>query len=261
KDGERFDATTPTLISALAQNGHSTSVVGFFHDYCRLFAQARHCFAEPVQFFPGWAAALARAVRSGNDFDSAYSDFMRQWRSSFERLRAAALSATAQADSELVWLHLNVPHPPMVLPASSATRGLGADYRANLDLIPSLIADLRSSIDATGTPTTLVLTSDHWLREKELWGPIYERQLGPGRGKAGKSDDQHVPFVVWFAGAPTGSGLRYAAPFSTTVIRSLVPALLDGRVTTPVALSQWLASQPPGDLSRFSEKSDSTSVH
>lgn len=261
RSGERFDASTPTLISELAEAGRRVSVVGFFHDYCRLFPQAHRCVAEPARFFPGWASAMARAVRSGNDFDSAYSDFMRQWRASFERLRAATLEATSQADNEFLWVHLNVPHPPLVRVDTIQTRSLGDDYRANLVLMADLIGEIKARIESSGTPTTLVLTSDHWLREKELWGPIYERQLGAGRGTAGKSDDQYVPFIVWFGKASPGSGTQHVPPFSTTLLRRMVPPLLDGRLASPQALAQWLASQPAGELSRFTEDSDSSGVH
>lgn len=261
KTGERLDARTTTLVSDLAQAGRSSAVVGFFHDYCRILPQLRTCVAEPVHFFPGWAAGLARALRSSSDLDSVYSDFMLQWRASYERLNTAALAASASADSDLLMLHINVPHPPLINPSAAAARSLADDYRANLDLMLQLIGDLKSRVLATQVPTTMILTSDHWLREKELWGPIYERQVGAGRGLAGKTSDQHVPFIVWFSSAPGNSGVKHAAPFSTTTVRELIPALLGGEVDSPQALSRWLSEHKPGDLSRFSDSSNGSGVH
>lgn len=239
--GERFDASQSTLFSDLAAAGRAHAVVGFYHDYCTVVRTARACHAEPVQFFPGWWAALSRAVKRQQEFDDPYADFLRQWSGTYTRLREHALQEVADERNTMVWLHLNVPHPP-VAAAGAIPRSLAEDYRANLLQMQNLIVELQAALHRSGGDSALVLTSDHWLREKELWASIYERQRGPGSGDAGKSDDQHVPFIVWFNDA-TNQGTSSATPMSTTAVRALVPALMEHRINSPADVAAFFAER------------------
>lgn len=248
--GIRFDANSSSLFNDLRDEGRRYAVVGFYHDYCALARSARHCHAEPVQFFPGWWSSLTRAVKRGQEFDYPYSDFLRQWSGTYSRLREHALREIDDEANDMVWLHLNIPHPPIAVEGGQA-HSLMRDYKANLHLMQALVDSLRSHILATKQPTALILTSDHWLRERELWRGIYERQRGPGSADAGKSDDQRVPFIVWFSDASGLDGQQYARPFSTTSLRHIVPALLSGRASSPAELASMLSTEPTPDLTPF----------
>lgn len=257
-DGTRFDADTPSLFSDLQARGHGYAVVGFYHDYCTVLPAARRCHAEPVRFFPGWGASLSRAFRQQRDFDSPYTDFLRQWSGTYTRLRQAALEAVRDPANTVVWLHLNVPHPPIAV--AGATPGtLLADYRANLAEMTGLVAELRTAAQQAGPASALVLTSDHWLREKELWAAVYEQQRGPGAGTAGKSGDQHVPFVVWFSDAQAGATLDQ--PISTTALRDLVPALVERRVQSPAEVASFFGARRGDPVTPIPTRSDSAAVH
>lgn len=256
KSGERLDGSTATLFNDAASLGVRSGVVGFFHDYCRLLPTASTCVAEPVRFFPGWSRALMRAFKSGSDLNSVFSDFMQQWRSSFEHLRSASLELVDRNDLGLVLLHLNVPHPPLLSADSTGPRSLGTDYANNLRLAADFMTAVAQRVVQTKVPTVLVYTSDHWLREKQLWGAMYDSQLGLGAGKAGKSSDQRIPLLISFLNqASATDGLRYDKPLSTTVLRSLTPELLSGRLRSPAALASWLDQQPSlGDVSDFADR-------
>ncbi|MDN3920962.1 sulfatase-like hydrolase/transferase [Roseateles violae] len=239
--GERFDASTPMLFNDLASAGRPHAVVGFYHDYCAVVRTARACYAEPAQFFPGWWSSLSRAFKRQQEFDYPYSDFLRQWSGTFQKLSNRAIVEAADPRNTMVWLHLNVPHPP-VAAAGATPRSLIEDYRANLQQMLTLISELQTTLQRAGNDSALVLTSDHWLREKELWASVYERQRGPGSGSAGKSDDQRVPFIVWFSGA-TNQGISSAVPVSTTALRALVPALIEGRINNPSEVAAFFAER------------------
>lgn len=257
-DGSRFDAGTPTLFTDLQAHGHAYAVVGFYHDYCAVVPAPRRCHAEPVRFFPGWQASLARAFRQQRDFDNPYTDFLRQWSGTYARLREAALSAVADPANTVVWLHLNVPHPPIAAPGVTP-RTLIEDYRANLAEMSRLLADLRQAVQQAGPASAMVLTSDHWLREKEMWAAIYEQQRGPGAGSAGKTNDQHVPFIVWFSDATGAATLDQ--PISTTALRDLVPALVERRLQSPADVATFFRGRSGDPVTPFKTRSDSAAVH
>jgi hypothetical protein len=257
-DGSRFDASTPTLFTDLQAHGHAYAVVGFYHDYCAVVPAPRRCHAEPVRFFPGWQASLARAFRQQRDFDNPYTDFLRQWSGTYARLREAALSAVADPANTVVWLHLNVPHPPIAAPGVTP-RTLIEDYRANLAEMSRLLADLRQTVQQAGPASAMILTSDHWLREKEMWAAIYEQQRGPGAGAAGKTNDQHVPFIVWFSDATSPAKLDQ--PISTTALRDLVPALVERRLQSPADVATFFRGRSGDPVTPFKTRSDSAAVH
>jgi hypothetical protein len=105
-----------------------------------------------------------------------------------------------------------------------------------------MIEEVRQRLAAQGDEATLVLTSDHWLRERELWSAMYEQQRGPGSGQAGKSSDERVPMIVWFSG--NAPAVQHPSPISALATRNLVLALQDGSVRSPQDVARFFAQQP-----------------
>lgn len=243
KTGQRLDAQTSHLFKDLNDRGLGHAVIGYYHDYCAVFTTARDCHAEPVLFFPGWKASFQRVIRRHDDLTTPYSVFLRQWNATYMRLHAEALRAVEDRANAMVWIHINVPHPPSAL-ASRPPQDLRRDYLANLELTRELIDTVRQKLQAQGDEASLILTSDHWLRERELWKTLYEQQRGPGSGSAGKSEDQRVPLIVWFNRGDSAP-VSDATPVSTLALRPLVLGLLDGKLKTPQEVSAFFATQPP----------------
>lgn len=234
--GRQVDAGMPGLFNDAAERGWRLGVAGFYHDYCRLAPHARDCLGVPVQAFPGWGSVLMRPLRGTQDFDHVFSDFLRQWNGTWQRLRAAALRQAANPALDLVWLHLNIPHPPAL---AGPPQTLGDDYRANLRLLEGFLADLQLALASDARPSTLILLSDHPLREASMWRAIYERQRGPGSGSAGKTTgDTRVPLIVWFSDA--SDGVQESRPVQTLKLRPLVQALLENRVRHPAEAAALL---------------------
>jgi len=254
KSGQELTPQSQQLFSDLEARQFSQAIVGYYHDYCALFTTARSCYAEPVQFFQGWRAQFERVYKRSGQFDFPYSVFLRQWHLSYERLHEQALRAVSDRSNAMVWIHINVPHPPSAQ-ARQAPRDLRQDYQANLKLTAELIETIRLKLIEQGDEATLVLTSDHWLRERELWKSMYEQQRGPGSGDAGKSDDQRVPLIVWFSGAV--EPLNYQPALSLMSMRSLVPALLQGQLRTPQDVAEFFLRQPAA----VAPRSDRASIH
>lgn len=236
--GERFDAADALLFRDMGRAGYPYGVVGFYHDYCRLAPDARRCIVEPMRFFPGWWSALTRPIKTQENLQDPQSSFLQNWRQTHARLHREALAAVDDPTLQFTWLHLNVPHPPSVEDGPAAD--LLSDYRRNLGVAARLLRDVRDRLAAQPQPSALVVISDHWLREKELWGPMYARQLGPAKALAGKSADQRVPLLVWLsdhAGAP----LVDHQPHDATRLRHLVTELLHDRVRTPAGVEAALS--------------------
>lgn len=241
KSGEVWSPETPQLFSDLQARHISHAVIGYYHDYCALVTTAHTCHAEPVQFFQGWKAQLERVFKRSGQFDFPYSVFLQQWHATYTRLHEEALQAVEDRANAMVWIHINVPHPPSAA-AHRAPRDLRQDYQANLALTAEMIEEVRQRLTAQGDEATLVLTSDHWLRERELWSAMYEQQRGPGSGSAGKSSDQRVPLIVWFSG-PTPP-VQHQPPVSALATRNLVLALQDGSVRSPQDVAHFFERQP-----------------
>ena len=246
RSGQRFHAGSAHLFNDLRAAEVPFAVTGFYHDYCAVAQGARQCLGEPVLLFPGWVAAFQRSVRGTRAFDYPYSDFMRQWQAMLEKLQSSAERQISDPGNQFVWIHLNIPHPPLAV-RGGRPNSLISDYRANLQVMGEWIDRVRTQLQASGQPVAMLLTSDHWLRERELWHDIYERQRGPGSGAAGKSDDHRVPLIVWFSDATPGGveGTRFDEPVdNTTLLRSLVLALLGSRVDSPATLAEYLRTHP-----------------
>nr|WP_316640634.1 sulfatase-like hydrolase/transferase [uncultured Roseateles sp.] len=238
---ESWQAGQSSLFSDLDAASVPYSIVGFYHDYCRVFPKARHCESEPVHFFPGWWSAATRAVRRSSEYDAAYSDFLRQWAGTYQHLREAALRTATASHSSFIWLHINIPHPPSAV-MGARPHSLKEDYRSNLDLTEAFVAELLQRLDAQGPDYALVLTSDHWLREKEMWRDIYARQVGPGAGDDGKTDDQRVPFIVHF-GKSAEPAVQGDQAISTIALRKLVPLLIQRRINSPQDVAAFFKRQ------------------
>ncbi|MGQ3093096.1 MAG: sulfatase-like hydrolase/transferase [Roseateles sp.] len=241
KSGEVWGPQTPQLFSDLKARNISHAVVGYYHDYCALITTARTCHAEPVQFFQGWKAQFERVFKRSGQFDFPYSVFLQQWHATYNRLHDEALKAVEDRANAVIWIHINVPHPPSAM-AQRAPRDLRQDYRANLELTAELIEAVRQRLAAQGEESTLVLTSDHWLRERELWSTMYEQQRGPGSGHVGKTADQRVPLIVWFSGSRPA--IRHQSPISLLAARNLVLGLTEGGLRSPQDVARFFEQQP-----------------
>ncbi|WP_422012277.1 sulfatase-like hydrolase/transferase [Roseateles sp.] len=236
--GERFDASQALLFQDMERASLPYGVVGFYHDYCRLAPQARRCTVEPMHFFPGWWSALIRPIKPAQDLQDSNSSFLSNWRQTYATLHREAMLAVNDRQLQFTWLHLNLPHPPSVIDAPAAD--LLGDYRRNLGVAAGVIRDIRNALAAQPQPSAFVLISDHWLREKEFWGPLYLRQLGAGHASAGKSADQRVPMVVWFSDGQ-GRGLVDHSPRDATQLRHLVAGLLSGHIAAPADVATALS--------------------
>jgi hypothetical protein len=132
-----------------------------------------------------------------------------------KRLRDAAL--------DLVFVHLPVPHEPVIYDAARGRFRLepGGSYADNLALADRALAHLRDQLARAGLweRSWVLVSSDHGWRE------------GPG-------PDRHVPFLLKAPGA--GRHLAYERKLDTVASARLLTEILRGRIGTISEAALWL---------------------
>lgn len=243
RDGERWDRSSPSLFHDLEAAGTSYSVVGFYHDYCLIAPNPVSCYARPVHAFPGWISSVKRSLRAETDFQNVYTGFMRQWSDLLKRLTDEAMFAVEHRQADFVWLHLNLPHPPVG--GNQRPRSLREDYAANLALSATFVGRLDAALREASDDYVLVITSDHWLREHELWHALYSARLDASAASAGKTSGRHdVPLLIGFGKAAPGSGVKLGSTDATD-LRMLLLDLSSRKLNSPAEVADWMDGKRP----------------
>lgn len=136
------------------------------------------------------------------------------------------LAGDARAD--LLFLHILLPHLPVVVDARSGQFAdvVSSDYRDNLAGVDRVVSRVlarlreRNRLDTTN----LLIVSDHFLRVKNT-------RYGLG--------DHRVPFVARFAQDRAAVG-DFSHPFNTLLFREIVRAIVAGDVSESRELARWL---------------------
>jgi arylsulfatase A-like enzyme len=140
-----------------------------------------------------------------------------------------ALRDVVDPSLNLVFLHFPLPHAPYLYDRFSYTfpkRYLGVgSYLDNLVLADIFLGDIRESMTVAGLwdKTTVIVSSDHPDRMSEFVD--------------GRSDSR-VPFLLKLAGQT--SGTSFAPVLPTVITKSLVEAILEGKITTSKDAENWL---------------------
>lgn len=129
-----------------------------------------------------------------------------------------------------VFCHLPVPHLPGIFDRFSSrvgkpAKGKGEEYLGNLVLADKTLGELRQSMEnaALWANTTVVLTSDHWLRDTNA----YDGEI-----------DHHVPLLIKMAGQT--QPVSYSKPMNTLLLAKFTLAVLRREVKTPAELVGWM---------------------
>lgn len=275
-NGTRSSSTEATsLFDEVRQAGGTSAVAGWYHPYCRVYEIATcawHPYGrQPVErSIPNnvlltvtrAAAALPPAVTQNPLTEHLYADAVERFSKapqlkaieSHRYLSQHGMDAAADPSYDLVFLHLNVPHPAgdrgVYDPATGelvAREDL--DYFDNLALVDRTIEELRQTLTDAGlwNDTALVVTGDHGYRQPN-WGP-------PGRVPTGLKDaesdplaTQTVPLIVkppW-----TTEGLTYEEPVDNVLAHDLALAFVDGELTTSQELLTFVDTHRRAPLDR-----------
>jgi hypothetical protein len=247
----------PSVFSRARQLGFNTALVGNYHPYCRLLSGTlNECSWEPRDApdapSGGLGSTMLKQVLSILSMPDSYQPFMDTTQEGYLKSRiqrhelsesrhAVAIYLTILAQTRrvaadaafgLILVHWPVPHPPMIYDRRAGTfrvpgsSGPENSYLDNLALVDRTLGELRRDMEVAGLweKTTVIVSSDHWLR-RHFWG--YEGE-----------EDHRIPFLVKAAGQR--KAIIYDRPFNTVLTHDLILAILAGRVSSSDDIVAWL---------------------
>jgi len=223
----------PSVFSQARDLGLTTGAVGWYHPYSRLFPFVNRSFWNATPFYdPLGDAGISEVMVS--PYCAAFLPGELRYRRAATRVYETTLGWSRElvADERirLVFCHLPVPHLPGIFDRSSSrigkpAKGKGEEYLGNLVLADKTLGELRQSMESAALweSTTVILTSDHWLRDTNAYD-----------GKI----DHHVPLLIKMAGQT--QPVSYSKPMNTLLLASFTLAVLKREVKTPPELVRWM---------------------
>lgn len=246
--GETVDwGTQPNLFSRARESGFNGAIVGWYHPYCRIMGDSlTRCSCSDFGRITVAEAMSEQLRKLGNLLPfAAHYDLFNEVESVKRRERRGHLkdylgimeeakAAVTDRDLNLVLVHMPVPHAPSIYNRHSKSFKVegAAGYLDSLALADRALGELRQAMEGAGVwdDTTLVVTSDHWLR-------FYEVEQQVDHEITGKRDDR-VPFLVKLAGQK--ENVSYEQEFNNVIIHDLVLELLGTGVSDPSRVVQWI---------------------
>lgn len=215
------------VFSDARREGYNTGIVGWFLPYCRLFAgELSACYAESMYgnsqntLEARWRTQLygLTPLQSHLQHVERYSTLLQQ-----------AEKMAADGRIGLVLLHLPVPHGPGIYNRrlKQLTR-FGIDdtnwYADNLALTDRTLGEIRKAMESAGLwdASVVLVSSDHKLRS----------------GGSPHSEGR-VPYFIKLAGRQPG--MDYGIALNARITRSLIDAILAGKVASNDDLQNWLS--------------------
>jgi hypothetical protein len=241
-----------TIFQDAQSAGYKTGLAGWYNPYCRLLPQVLDsCF---------WTAqltALTTPYRSHFHLaDLIYSktfhvpdageDLSLRHLSDYRSLFAAADTMLEDSSTNLLFLHMPVPHPGGIYHRATgefATKN--STYIDNLALADSYLAHVRALLERNGrwNSSTVIIMGDHSWRTKLLWSadPDWtpEEQIASDGGQF----DDRPGYIVKLPGQHTGA--RIDTPFAATNTRQLMDEIIHQKIQSPEQLSAWVTSVRP----------------
>jgi hypothetical protein len=223
-----------TVFEKVRAQGLDTHVVGWAYPYCRVFRNAlSSCEWEPIFLLNLARTADISILGSMRDAASTLSP----WNSrrvairTYEALLHKAETLVAREEPGLVYIHLSVPHAPVIYDRFQQRTATGVlsgreGYLHNVALVDRTVGDLRRHMEEAGTwdATTVFVSADHPWRDAHL----YE----------GHSHEA-VPFLLKLANH--AEAIEHRGRFSALLTGDLMVAVLSGEVASPDQVAPWLA--------------------
>jgi hypothetical protein len=247
----------PSIFTGLRAAGWTSSVVGWYHPYCRVLdSQLDMCTWEPGasiyerkeysrELSVGESMRIIAARQAAKVPLLAALGLVHPQRvrrellvEEFKRIREAARAAIESAD--FVYVHWPIPHPFGIYDAETGRVGAydRATYLDNLVLVDRILGEFRSDLERAGKwdNAIVLLSSDHSLRVGE-WSGFRTWSRREAEATGGERSP-YVPFLVKLAGEDRG--FTYDQPFSILLTHDLILALAREEIRTPDELRNWL---------------------
>jgi hypothetical protein len=249
----------PDIFSRVRAIGLNSSLVGWFHPYCRMEGnRLTSCFWQPSGLFgdPDRSSLSKNLLRQQSDMLALapFTRRLRSWMSPgspedyrtphlavYEALIKAATNTVADPSVGLSFIHLPVPHPPYIYDRQKGTWDTRGErqYLDNLALSDRALGELRAALERARLweDTTVIVSSDHWWRT-DLWRPVRNFWSEADAMNQGPKPDHRIPFMIRLGRQERA--LRYEAPFNTVLTHDLILELLNRRVSKAEEIRDWI---------------------
>jgi len=255
-------ASPQTVFATMSRRSVQVGVVGWFHPYCRMFADVLSCCA----FVPSTNTVLLVREAHARDLGPLRSAWyllrsqvallplaprtlapdivtlgrVQQLRE-FREVHRHALEQALEPGLGLVLVHYPIPHPYGIYDRRAGTFSLaaGSTYIDNLALVDRVIGELRRELERAGLRdrTAWIVSSDHALRD--FWGRLIlgREPVPPGKHREGEGK---VPFIIRLPGETQGR--EYVHRVNTVVTAGLITVMAEGKIRSLDELENWLRS-------------------
>jgi hypothetical protein len=248
-----------TIFATARKRGWNVGIAGWFLPYCRLIPECTVC---------SWHAAIGVAARMQYEEPPTVRSLMAQdlivqaqevplYRfginldlpihqelhgRTYSQVREDMLGALTDRRLNLLFIHINVPHGPMVYDARQERLSTGQhlNYADNLRLTDRTVAEIRQRLERAGMweNSTVLLTADHPLRVSYFRMRTLNADNWPTFVPAGATQHSDVPYLLKMAGQK--KGITYNQEMQEVVTKELLLAILGKQVTTPEQAAAWL---------------------
>jgi hypothetical protein len=227
----------PNVFQAVSEAGFQTSIIGWYHPYCRLFpAIPDFCFWRPIyQTITGQRMAEEKTVLDALKDQIASISPMNNRRLAVDAYKKILQHGklAAATHSGLILIHFPIPHSPVIYDRSkhriSVTKFSNIHgYLDNVALADRTIQEIREVMEETETwdRSTVIVSSDHVWRYAQLYTG---------------TKSVHVPFLVKMPGQRTK--LEVKSDFQTIRTRELVLLILKGTIQTNDQAAAWISKE------------------
>ncbi len=221
-------SAAPNVFADLRAAHVNIGVIGWYLPYCRIFAALiTDCYWEPIYSEEMDTPSMGRSFVDIADALTPVESRVRLIHR-LQHMIVKAESMVSDPQLGLVFIHLPVPHGPEIFDRYNdrvTPFAVHKDWFFDTLLISDrTLGSIRRSMERAGLweQSAVIVTSDHSLRESMMAHP---------------NPVPLVPFIVKMPGQRQGT--VFTAPFTTTVVRSLIPAIQRGEVTA-ANLPDWM---------------------
>lgn len=247
----------PNVFTKAKSKNLRTAIIGNYHPYNRIFSHEANyilptCIPETSfidKFIVFSQLLFHKIISKGIPFVSS-SGFLgetvlrNEFIKCYKHIKNHALKFGCDPTFDFIFVHWPIPHHPGIYQSSSKqfVPSYPANYLDNLSLVDDAIGEVRLQMEKTELwdRTTIIITSDHWLRKINL-DTSNCQTLDPSQQTLIRQPDCRVPLLIKmaYANEPT----VYNGKFRMFHIHDLVEALLERKVQTTEELLQWLQGQ------------------
>jgi hypothetical protein len=219
-----FPAGTGTIFDVAKSEGYHSSIVGWYHPYCRLFgAQVDTCYWEQASMpvlLPGADTAdrVLAMLRETAEIEYASgigpANSVRRHIARFRPMLRESQRASVRQGAAFSFLHLPVPHPPFFDADFRRVPASAQGYVQGLRMADRALGAIRHEMEGADVweEALVIVTSDHPYR--------YQFLGGYGNG--------HIPLLIKFPHQTAAAA--HTAEFEARDTRAIVEAAMRGQV-------------------------------